>query len=227
MSKPTIQNDEVIDPQLLSDLFEAMLPESPPPGLRAKVLARALGSSVTDDSPEVRRNDFSGQEPDILAAQVSNTPFEIYVDRFTSMFDLGEAQARAILKKAASQGDDTFDSCGIPGVQLFYFKGGARAAHATCGVLKIKAGAIFPAHEHQGDERVLILQGTATEPSGRRYRVGEVVHHQKDTRHSFRVVGNDPMILAVRLEKPNKWLKRQIILDYVFKKRRFVSSDKK
>lgn len=226
MSKYPTQYDDVIDPQLLNHLFEAIQPEPLPPGLRAKVLARAFGSSVPGDW-EVRRNDFSERELGIPVAPMNTTPFEIYVDRIMSMFDLGEEQARTILKKAASKDEDTFETCPIPGAQLFYFKGGARTANATCGILKIKTGVIFPAHEHQGNEHVLILQGTAIDRSGRRYRVGDVVYHQKDTRHSFRVVGKDPMLLAVLLEKPNKWLKGQIILDYVLKKRRFVSNEKK
>ena len=225
MSKHPTQHDEIIDPQLLSDLLEAIPPESPPPSLRAKVLARAISSVAVELT--VVRNDFSERQTGLPSVQINNTPFEGYVDQLVSIFDLGAEQARAILIKAASQNDDTFAPCGIPGVQLFYFAGGVSTANATCGILKIRAGTIFPAHEHQGDERVLILQGTAIEPSGRRYHTGDVVYHQKGTRHSFRVVGNETMYLAVLLEKPNKWLKGQIMLDVLLKRWRFLSNDKK
>ena len=213
MNKHPIDTDEVIDPQLLGDLLEAVPPQSPPPGLRAKVLARALGASALIDAPTATPNNAS--------------PFDGFVDRFMSMFDVDAEQARGLLKKAAALDADPFEPCGIPGTQLFYFHGGPRTAQATCGFLRIAAGAIFPAHEHQGDEHVIVLQGAATEHSGRRYHAGDVIHCQKGTRHSFRADGSGPLIFAVLLEKPNKWLAGQIILDYVFKKRRFEGGGKK
>lgn len=226
MSKHLIQTDEVIDPKLLSELLEAIFPVSPPPGLRAKVLARAIGSRVPIElvNPQT---DVSGWKREMPVAPITNSPYEGYLDKFMSIFDLGVEQTRVILERAAAKGDDTFHSCGIPGATLFYFNGGACRASATCGILKIKSGTIFPAHEHQGDEHVLILQGTAIEASGQYYRAGDVVYHQKGTRHSFRVVGNESMLLAVLLEKPNKWLKGQIIVDYLLKRWRFVGSNKK
>lgn len=226
MSTRPTQNVEVIDPQLLSTLLEAIQPVTPPADLRAKVLARAIGSNSAVDL-KIAAIDLSAQESYRPAVQINSTPFEGYVDKVMSMFDLGVEQARAILIKAASRADDTFAPCGIPGVRLFYFQGGARAANATCGILKIRAGTIFPAHEHQAGEHVVILQGAAIESTGRCYRAGDVIYHQKGTRHSFRVAGNEPMFLAVLLERPNKWLKGQIILDHLLKRWRFADRAKK
>lgn len=61
MSKQPTQDEAVIYPQLLGDLLEAVPPQTPPPGLRAKILARALGSRVLADFITVR-NDASWRE---------------------------------------------------------------------------------------------------------------------------------------------------------------------
>lgn len=219
MSKQPNPMDDVLDQELLGKLLEAVPRQSPPPDLRAKVLARALSPSVLADF-SAEHNDSSNRE-----RIATNTPFERYVNQFMTLFDLDAKQARDILKKAEANCPDSFSPCGIPGTQLFYFQGGPRVANATCGVLKMTAGAIFPAHQHRGDERVIVLQGSATEQSGRRFHAGELIHCRKGTRHSFRADTGDTLIFAVALEKPNKWLVGQIVLDYIFKKRRFVRRD--
>jgi len=202
MRKQPVRHKEVIDTDLLGELLQAVPPQMPPPGLRAKVLARALGARVLTDTRKT-------------------TPFGGYLDSFMVMFDLDMDRSSEILKKAASQDSDTFASCPIPGAQLFYFSGGPRVATATCGVLKIAAGAVFPSHQHEGDEHVLVLQGHATENSGRIYQPGDVVHQKQGSRHSFRAHSDGPLLFAVVLEKSNKWLIGQIVLDYVFKRWRF------
>lgn len=245
MSDQPTRKEEIIDPTLLGKLLEAVPPQSPPPGLRAKVLARALGPSVladlgTESNDAAKREFGRGDGPRAsvtrtapekaiknLIHAISNTPenmtpFEIYVDKFMALFDLDAQRTRDILKKAAATSSDDFIASGIPNTQLFYFKGGPRVADATCGIVRVAAGAIFPAHEHQGDERVIVLQGSATEQSGRRLLTGDAIHCKKGTRHSFRAEDSGPLIFAVVLEKPNKWLLGQIILDFLFRKRRFV-----
>lgn len=236
MSKHPSADNDIIDPELMGDLLEAVQPQAPPPSLRAKVLARALGPSVVpdviakSDSPAgeaihaTAATDVS-PEPCAAAKHSGNMLFVRYADSFMTLFDVNMERACEILNKAAAQNDGYFVPCGIPGTQLFYFEGGPRAATATCGVVKIAAGAIFPAHEHQGDERVIILHGSATEQTGRRYHPGDVIHCKKGSRHSFRVHADGSLIFAVLLEKPNKWLLGQIILDFVFRQRRFVNKN--
>lgn len=215
MSVQPSRKNQVIDPHLLGELLEAVPVQSPPPGLRAKVLARALGPSVLAE--------LGTEHNDSLTREVirEHTPFAGYLDPFMALFDLAVEPARDILKKTAAEGDDVFVPCGIPGTRLFYFDGGPRVANATCGVLKMAAGTVFPSHAHEGDERVIVLLGSATEQSGRRFHAGEIIHCKKGTRHSFRATDEGPLIFAVVLEKPNKWLLGQIILDYLFKNRRF------
>jgi len=242
MSKQPTHLDEVIEPELLGNLLEAVPPQAPPPGLRAKVLARALGPNVfadikTDNNAPSMRDRLPENNPgtsarytardereqDSLTMLNENTPFDCYIDPVMLLFDLNTEQTRDILNKAATQNRDYFAPCGIPGTQLFYFKGGPGTANATCGIVKMAAGTVFPAHEHQGEERVIILQGSATEQSGRSYHAGAAINCPKGTRHSFRAHENCTLVFAVLLEKPNKWLLGQIVLDFVFGRRRFVN----
>lgn len=54
MTKRPSSYDEVLDDTTLGELLEAIPPQTPPPGLRAKVLARALGPQSLADFITVR-----------------------------------------------------------------------------------------------------------------------------------------------------------------------------
>lgn len=184
-----------------------------------KEVQAALEAFATS-APPVKPSNTLKQS--ILATLNKTTPFEGYTERFMALFDLNKEQVRELLKKAAAVTDNTFKPSGIPGAQLFYFNGGPRVSSATCGLLKLEPGRIFPAHQHQGNEHALILQGSAIDQSGQSYHPGDVMHYRKGSSHAFRADDTTPLIFAVVLDKPNKWLLGRIVLDYLFSKKRFT-----
>ena len=53
------------------------------------------------------------------------------------------------------------------------FAGGPVVASATCGIVQVKPGKLFPAHQHQGDETILVVQGTARDDQAKELTVGD------------------------------------------------------
>ena len=68
---------------------------------------------------------------------------------------------------------------------------------------------------------MLVLQGSATDRSGQAYNPGDIIYSDESVSHALLVDKEEDLIFAVVLEKPNKWLIGQIILDYVFTAFRF------
>lgn len=56
MNSKTKIDDTVLDSDIVDELLNSVTPLSPPPGLRMKVLARALGPNVLSDSFTVRQD---------------------------------------------------------------------------------------------------------------------------------------------------------------------------
>lgn len=61
----------------------------------------------------------------------------------------------------------------------------------------MRPGVEFPSHGHGGDEWAIILEGEAREDSGAQWLPGDLVHRPEGSRHSFRVVGDRPLLFAV------------------------------
>jgi len=154
----------------------------------------------------------------------SSNPVTSYIKRFMDLFDLDKLAAENIFENITDSARQAFYSCGIPNVSLFYFNGGKRVAHNTCGIVRIKAGKIFPAHEHTGKEHILVLQGQALDTDGQKYYPGDVVFSDVGSSHAIRVTSDDDLIFAVTLEKSNKWLIGKIIMDYIWPNKRFKNS---
>jgi len=157
----------------------------------------------------------------LVASLDANTPFHGFVDRFMRLFDLERDNVEALFSKIVKTPGDLFESCAIPKTSLFYFDGGPKVSHAECGIIKVEAGSLFPAHKHQGKEWVLVLQGEAIDRSGQVYLPGDVIYSDEKDSHALRVSKDDDLIFAVVLEKPNKWLIGQIVLDYLLPNWRF------
>jgi len=161
----------------------------------------------------------------LIASLDVNTPFHGFVDRFMKLFDLDRDNVEALFSKVVNTPDDFFKSCAIPKTSLSYFDGGPKVSHAECGIIKIEAGSIFPAHKHQGKEWVLVLQGEAVDQSGQAYFPGDIIYSDEKVSHALRVNKASDLIFAVVLEKPNKWLIGQIVIDYLFPNFRFKKNN--
>lgn len=157
----------------------------------------------------------------LMASLNAKTPLQGFVDRFMKRFDLQRSDVEGLFNKLVNSPETLFESSPLPKTTLFYFDGGPKVAHATCGLVKIKAGSVFPAHRHLGKEWMLILQGTAINNEGIQHLPGDTIFSDKGSRHALRIGKQEDFIFAVVLEEPNKWLLGSSIMDKLFPNIRF------
>jgi len=157
----------------------------------------------------------------LIASLNPETPFQGYVDRFMKLFDLDRKDVESLFDKIVDTTSGLLQPAPLPKTSLHYFDGGPNVANATCGIIKLKAGSVFPAHQHLGKETVLVLQGTAKDQDGMEYYPGDTIVSEENTSHSLKIGKKDDLIFAVILEKPNKMLYGQMFIDYVFPFARF------
>lgn len=133
-----------------------------------------------------------------LLAAVEADPFAPFIERLAKIFDLGVEKMREV---AAMISDATkWEPGPIPGLELIHFAGGPRVADADTGFARLPAGFHFPLHRHEGDEIVLILQGTYTDlTNGEVHRPGDIVSMGGGTEHAFLVGKDEPLVFAVAL----------------------------
>lgn len=145
-----------------------------------------------------------------------------FSDRFAELFDVAGDRARQLLEKIDQPLADGWTSTALlPGVGIFEFPGGTRVGSATCGLICVEPGTVFPRHQHQGEEWMLVLQGQARESDGRILKPGDLVRSEAGSEHAFRVLSTEAYVFAVLLESDNKWLIGQSLLDRMFGNRRF------
>lgn len=150
----------------------------------------------------------------ILNATVDKTRFDGFVERFAALFDLGEQASCNLLEKIDNTEHANWESTPFPGVTILKFPGGGQVSTATCGLVQVEVGKIFPAHQHQAKERNLVLQGAARDDQGGVYKPGDMFDFSSGSQHSFRTISDEPFIFAVVLYKDNKWLWGKTLMDY-------------
>ena len=133
----------------------------------------------------------------LLEATRTETAFAGYVDRLCELLDLGVDRVREILGEVDRVDTDAWEDSRTPGMRLLHFDGGPRVAEADCGLVHFVPGEEFPHHRHVGDEWSLILQGAVQEHDGRVSLPGDVLHRPAGSVHSFRAVGDEPLVFAV------------------------------
>ncbi len=157
----------------------------------------------------------------IMGAIDPSSRFEGFVERLAELFDLSSKRIRELLSTIDDDQNQSWKASGIPGTRLMHFDGGPRLESATCGLVTVKPGRIFPAHKHQDDEWVFVLQGRAQEDSGRILEPGDLDYGKAGTTHTFRTLGEESFIFAVVLFKDNKWLFGRTVMDHIQAKKRF------
>jgi anti-sigma factor ChrR (cupin superfamily) len=138
-----------------------------------------------------------------VTLRLSSTPgpmpsgerFKPFVDRVASLFDVGPSQAQALLELL----DDP--ACWVPGPvrrsHAFPVETGAKYIGALACFLRADPGAKLPAHLHQGDEHVLVLQGSFSDDTGVNAVAGMFVTKPKGTTHAVEVTGDGPCICCL------------------------------
>lgn len=151
----------------------------------------------------------------VLDSILDETRFDGFIERFAELFDLDNLTSKNLLAKIDHASDYAWESTFFPGVKIMKFPGGPRVALATCGIVQVKPGKLFPAHQHQGDERILVLQGIARNDNNRVFAAGDMFNFHEGSSHSFRIISDENFVFAVVLYKENKWLWVKTLIDYL------------
>lgn len=151
----------------------------------------------------------------LLDSIQSKTRFQGFLDRFSQLFDIETHYSQKLLDKLNNFTDSGWEKTAFPGVLILKFTGGSRVSAATCGIVYVESGKLFPAHQHQDKEEFLVLQGCAKDDKNQFIYTGDQFVFAKNSRHSFQAVSKEAFIFAVVLHKENKWLWIKTALDYL------------
>lgn len=167
----------------------------------------AVAGQPVDASQQLRNKVIS------IAGADHNHPFSGFVERFAKLFDLSKTRTDELLAKIHDMADPAWQSIPFPGVTILKFDGGPAVSAATCGIVAVTAGTLFPAHRHSADEAMLVLQGEAIDDQGNVLSVGDQCLFKVGSSHSFRVISDQSFIFGVVLHKNNQWLWLKTLLD--------------
>jgi hypothetical protein len=156
--------------QLLAEhASDAVTPRSPGPGRRSALLAAAT-------SPALR--------------------WAPLFDRLGALLDLPERALRELSVRAADSAEWEL-GVPVPGVALLHLQPGPKLAGADAGIVRVPAGTRFPVHRHLGEERSLVLAGSAWDSNGHVVGPGDGWVLPADSQHSFDVFDGADLIYAV------------------------------
>lgn len=131
----------------------------------------------------------------LMAAVPVSGRYERFAAAVAELLDLGIDRARALLDKLD---DASLFSVEMPGIALCWVEGGPAVANAVRGFVRVAAGTHFPEHAHMGVEKVLVLQGSYTDPArGRVFRPGDIDVMDADTAHDYLVPADGPDLVML------------------------------
>ena len=186
----------ILDDRLRQDV-ERELATSPTTQAALQAIEASLGSVAEAEEP-LRPNERV--RATLLASIDTTSPLAGFVDRLATFFDVGTERAREFLDSIAHISEDPWQASGLPGISLLHSQGGPTVATAeNCGLVHLEPGTTFPEHQHLGEEWALVLQGRCIEHTGIISRPGDLVHKSTGSRHSFRVLDDEPFVFAVVL----------------------------
>ncbi len=131
-----------------------------------------------------------------LLASLGAGRFERFATGIADLYDVAIERAREIL---GLLDDPAQRQPAFPGAALLHFAAGPACAGADTGFVILAAGARFPWHQHEGDERVLCLQGTIIDDDGTVYGPGDIQVKAPGTAHEFQAGPDQELIFAARV----------------------------
>ena len=162
-------------------------------------LARELASyddaaaAVAGAAPAVRPSPHVKAR---LLASAGAGRFERFLARFARMFDLGVDRARELL--GWIEDPTKWKPSGLPGIQAIHFGAGPACAGADTGYLELQPGALFPYHEHIGEELSMVMAGSIRDQDGTVFQAGDDIPKAPGTRHEFTALPGETVVVAVR-----------------------------
>jgi predicted ChrR family anti-sigma factor len=146
----------------------------------------------------------SGRGPAALRARLleetARAPerYAPFTRALAELYDLPRDSIQTILQRSAEP--RAWKRTGLPGIKTLEIAAGSSRRDAQAYLVKLAAGVHFPAHRHDGHERVLILAGEYCEDSGRVYRTGDWHAMGPGTAHSFTIAKDEDCVAAALLE---------------------------
>jgi quercetin dioxygenase-like cupin family protein len=169
---------------------EALLREGGSPADLAA--ARAVLPALAQAAGEVV--DAAGVRARLHASLGRRGRYGIFADRLARMFQIGTADAEALAKML----EDPKAWKPFAGWEVIAVAPGEGLKGALSTVVKFRPGAIFPMHEHLGDELNFLLEGGFRESSGgvEVWR-GEELFKPAGSSHEFTILPGSVCIAAV------------------------------
>jgi hypothetical protein len=105
-------------------------------------------------------------------------------ERLAGFFDVPPAAARTILEKASNPA--AWAASPLPGITLLHLAPGPAFAGADAGLVRFDGGVQVPLHDHEGQERTLVLSGGMTFADGSTLAPGGApLVMQRGQKHAF------------------------------------------
>jgi predicted ChrR family anti-sigma factor len=120
-----------------------------------------------------------------------------FARRLGELYDLPRDDVRSLLARSADA--RAWKASGLPGIKKLPVQAGAACQGAQTYLVRFAAGVRFPAHEHEGLESVLLLAGSYTEDTGKRYETGDRHVMEPGTAHSFTIDRDEDCVAATVL----------------------------
>jgi anti-sigma factor ChrR (cupin superfamily) len=149
-------------------------------------LAMSLPRSVPP--PEVRER--------VLKSVSTTNRFAMFAAQVAALIDVSVEKARELVGRI----DDakSWVATQAEGVFSYDLPTGPAVADAVVGFVKLRPGAVFPDHEHMGEDAMLVVQGSCIDSNGTVMRRGDLMRMSQGTHHDFKAQpGPDFIYLGV------------------------------
>jgi hypothetical protein len=161
-------------------------------GAEIRRSARAVEAALVDPLPAVSLG--AGGRARLMATLSSPERFRAFFPTLQRWFDLDAGGLSAVIARidAGTAWKDT----PFPGMRYFRFAPGPAALGRESGCVLLAAGTRFPRHQHLGEERSMVLEGSLM-LDGRRIHPGEAVESPAGSAHELVACpGRDVVILT-------------------------------
>ena len=134
-----------------------------------------------------------------LLEETSRAPecYAPFTPRLSELYDLPREEIRQLLQQSADP--RAWKAAGLPGIKKLAVRAGAGRAGAQAYLVTFAAGARFPAHRHDGHEKVLLLAGSYVEDTGKVYATGDLHEMAPGSAHSFTIAKGEDCVAAALL----------------------------